>query len=171
MRADTDADGQFESASVAKTLTLHRRGQGFPVELPPRQGLVIRIRKESGRRKQALASDAALSTEDIVFVPEYRRVDVTVHNIGARPARGFEVALYLDDREIGRQFVPHLAAPTELLPQTVRLGFPYVPQAARSRFRAVLDPENVLDEITETNNRTTIELDTPLVGKKQHAHP
>ena len=104
-------------------------------------------------------------------MPEYRRVDVTVHNIGAEAARGFDVVLLAGDEEVGRQSVPNVSPPGSLEPSTVRLGFPFTPAKGESEFTAVIDVANHVDEITEINNRTTTAIETPLVRKRRHAHP
>ena len=168
---DQDADGHFESITREHSLQLAHRGLGFAVELPPRQGTVVRVQWESGEANRSLAADLAVSPRDIEFIPEYRRVDVTVHNIGAIPARSVEVALYEADRVVGRQLVPGVQAPDALLPATVRVGFPFIPKSPRGKFRAVVDAANGIPEISERNNEAQADLDTPLVGKKRHAHP
>ena len=168
---DQDADGHFDSVTREQSRRLAHRGLGFAVELPPRRGMVVRVRWESGETSHSLAADLAVSPSDIQFIPEYRRVDVTVHNIGALPATSLEVALYDADRVVGRQVVPRVQAPDALLPSTVRVGFPFIPEASRASFRAVVDAANTIPEISERNNQARADLDTPLVGKKRHAHP
>ncbi len=168
---DRNADGHLESVTRGQSRQLAHRGLGFAVELPPRQGTVVRVRWESGESNRSLASDLAVSPNDIQFIPEYRRVDVTVHNIGALPARSLEVALYEADRVVGRQLVPRVQAPDALVPATVRVGFPFIPESPRGRFRVVVDAANTIPEISERNNEARADLDTPLVGKKRHAHP
>ena len=168
---DDDADGDFESITRQHSRQLAHRGLGFAVELPPRQGTVVRVQWASGEPNRSLAADLALSPDDIQFIAEYRRVDVTVHNIGAIPARSLEVALYEAGRLVGRQLVPGVQAPDGLLPATVRVGFPFIPKSLRGRFRAVVDAANGIPEISERNNEAQADLDTPLVGKKRHAHP
>ena len=168
---DDDADGDFESITREHSRQLAHRGLGFAVELPPRQGTVVRVQWASGEPNRSLAADLALSPQDIQFIPEYRRVDVTVHNIGAIPARSLEVALYEADRLVGRQLVPGVQAPDGLLPATVRVGFPFIPNSPRGRFRAVVDAANGIPEISERNNDAQADIETPLVGKKRHAHP
>ena len=168
---DQNADGHFESITTEYSGPLAHRGLGFAVELPPRQGTVVRVEWESGEPNRSLAADLAVSPRDIEFIPEYRRVDVTVHNIGAIPARSLEVALYEADRVVGRQLVPSVQAPGALLPATVRVSFPFVPKSPRGKFRAVVDAANGIEEISERNNEADADRETPLVGKKRHAHP
>ena len=168
---DQNADGHFESITRKHSRPLAHRGLGFAVQVPPRQDTVVRVRWESGEPNRSLAADLAVSPRDIQFHPEYRRVDVTVHNIGAIPARSIEVALYKSDELVGRQLVPAVQAPDALLPATVRVGFPFIPKSPRGKFRAVVDGANGVLEISERNNEAQVDLDTPLVGKRRHAHP
>lgn len=51
------------------------------------------IEKRPSYANRSLAADLAVSPRNIQFIPEYRRVEVTVHNIGAIPARSLEVAI------------------------------------------------------------------------------
>lgn len=150
---------------------LTHRGRGFPVDLPSHQAVIVRIEHESGDALRSLAPDLALSPGDISFLPEYRRVDVTVHNVGAKAARSFAIALYSGDRLVGRKRVPYLPAPDALVPSTVRIGFPFVPEASKAQFRVAIDEEGAIDEIAERNNAAEVELATPLRQRKVHAHP
>ncbi len=168
---DADSDGRLDSVSFAGTLPLTHRGQGFAFDLPPRLGVVVRIRWKSGASTRSLAPDLAITARDLAFVPEYRRIDVTVHNVGALPARSFEVVLYRDGQEAGRQSVPHIPAPTGLVPATVRVGFEVEPTADRARFKAVIDERGAVAELAERNNVAEVVLELPLVAKKRHAHP
>jgi len=69
-------------------------------------------------------------------------VDVIVYD--GDPAAG--------GKEIGRQTIPHIAAPIDLDPKMVRLGFPYDMEGREHTIYAVVDPEGAIDEITEVNN-------------------
>ena len=133
--------------------------------------MVVQIRRGSGRQDPSLAPDFALSPRDIAFVAAYRRVDVTVHNIGALPARSFDLVLYHHDQETGRRVVPRIPAPESLLPSTLRLGFPLDPIAPHGRFRVVVDEAGRVSEIGENNNVAETELATPLATRARHAHP
>ena len=168
---DEDDDGLLDSVVMSKVRRLTHRGRGFLVDLPFRQSTILRIEHETGDPIRSLAPDLALSSRDISFVPEYRRVDVTVHNIGGREARSFDVALYNGNRPVGRKRVPNLPAPEGLVPSTVRIGFPFVPKLSKGKFRAAVDEEGAIDEIAERNNVAEVELTTPLIQRKVHAHP
>ena len=168
---DADEDGQPETVGDASVLRLTHRGQGFPVQVPSRTAVVVRVRHHSGSSRPSLSADLALSPRDIRYNPEYRRVDVTVHNIGAAAARSFDVSLYVGRDLRGRRSVPHLPAPSSLLPETVRVGFPFDPIEGRASFRAVVDESGQIPEITERNNSAEAEIATPAVPRRRHAHP
>lgn len=168
---DEDGDGHPDSAVTAQVGRLTHRGRGFSVSVPARQAMIVRIGHQAGEPMNSLASDLALSSRDIAFAPEYRRIDVTVHNVGAEAARSFDVTLYRGERLVGRKRVPHLPAPDALVPSTVRLGFRFVPDAPRGRFRAMIDEDGLINEIVESNNVAEADLATPLMQRKRHAHP
>jgi subtilase family serine protease len=116
-----------------------------------------------------LSADLALSSDDIQYLPEYTRVDVTVHNLGSQPARGISVTLYDGDREIGRQRIPGIEAPLGFDPKTVRVGFRFTPARASHTFKVVVD--SAVPEITKRNNTIVVERATPSAPPKQHATP
>ncbi len=104
-------------------------------------------------------------------MPEYQRIDVTIHNVGSLAANSFDVSVYRDEELVGRGDVPSLPAPSSLVPATVRVGFPSTPAERSGRFRAVLDEGGQLPEITERTNSAEAEIGTPSVPKKRHAQP
>jgi hypothetical protein len=53
---------------------------------------------------------------------------------------------------IARGTISYLAWPNNFLPQTLRLGWPYSPKSKAVTFTAVIDPENKIEEICESNN-------------------
>ena len=133
--------------------------------------MIIRIDRQAEDPVRSLVPDLALSGCNSAFVPEYRRFDVTVHNVGAEVARSFDVAPYSGDRFVDRKRVPHLPAPDSLVPSTVRLGFQFVPGSSKGRFTGRIDEEDLVDEIVESNNVAEAELATPLMQRKRRAHP
>ena len=53
---------------------------------------------------------------------------------------------------IARGTISYLAWPNNFLPQTLRLGWPYSPKSKAATFTTVIDPENKIEEICESNN-------------------
>ncbi|RLI81424.1 MAG: hypothetical protein DRP01_10905, partial [Archaeoglobales archaeon] len=86
------------------------------------------------------------------IVNEIATVDVTIANVGDGDAEGFNVSLYADGELVGVKTVESLVAGGE-----VTLEFEWTPSEAKTyELRAVVDPDNVVDEINETNNRMIV---------------
>jgi hypothetical protein len=157
----------------SEKVLLKNRGQEIRFQIPARAEYVIQMKMLSEPARRALYPDLALSEEDIRFVPEYRRIDVTVHNIGSADAHRVTVVLAEGTRELGRQMIPHLGAPLDLDPKTVRVSFDYTPDGkpGAHEFHATIDPDARIEELTRANNQATAAFSTPLVTRKQHASP
>jgi hypothetical protein len=168
---DADSDGQADRIDERRKLTLETSGQDVPFRIGGRSQVVLEIRRVAAGKAQALLPDLALSPADIQFRPEFAKIDVAVHNIGAAAARGVTVVL-LDDRqkEIGRHVIPHIPAPLDLNPSVVRVGFPYdLAGAANRAFTAVVETEGSQREITKVNNRTSATCPAKLARRRSHA--
>jgi len=163
------AEYRCRAGTQEQTMMLRSLGQEIPVTLPGRTEVVLEVTRTTGTSKQRLVSDLSLSSADVRFVPEYHRLDVTVHNIGAAAARKIVVILMEGGREVGRQVIPNIEAPVDLDPKVVRIGFEFTPAKPRHAFTVVIDPDGKIEELTDRNNRVTVEIDTPAVPRKQHS--
>jgi subtilase family serine protease len=80
-----------------------------------------------------------------------------VHNIGSAAAEEVPVALYEgtpeDGKLIGKSLISHLDWPKTFDAQTIKFGWRYSPAASEATFTAVVDPDNEVEEIVETNNQ------------------
>lgn len=169
---DGDQDGRMDQVAETRRFTLEHRGQEVRVRFPARTTWIVDMRRtRAGATTRTLAPDLALSPEDIRFVAEYRRIDVTVHNVGSAAARGIRVLLYDGDVQIGSQTIPNIEAPHDLDAKTVRVGFGFVPRQKQHTLKAVVDPDGRIKEINESNNVAVAERATPLVPPKQHSSP
>jgi len=76
-----------------------------------------------------------------------------VHNIGARPSPPTRVVL-LDRRgnRLASQDIPTIPAPVDLVPRRIQFQFS-PPPTDPAKYTIVVDPENGVPEITESNNR------------------
>ncbi len=146
-------------------------GQDVSFLLPARTPFVVELERKAGVAQRGLTPDVALSAEDMFFNPPYRRVEVTVHNIGSEPARDVLVVLLSEGQEIGRVRIPHIAAPLDLDPKTVRVSFAVQPTGQKRRFTVRLDPEGAIQEITKRNNEVSVDLDLKQVPAIQHSSP
>jgi hypothetical protein len=169
---DLDNDGRPDRIEESRRFVLESTGQDVPFRIAGRTQRAIEIRRVSQRpAARSLLPDLALAPSDIQFRPEYGKIDVAVHNIGSVATRQVTVVLYDDQqKEIGRQLIPHIAAPLDLNPQIVRVAFPYdLSKAADRRFTAVVEPKEGTREITTTNNRTSAVCPAEVARRRRHA--
>ena len=83
-------------------------------------------------------------------------LSVTIHNIGAAPAEDIAIHLLAPNGEVrARAIVARLDPPADLQPQTAIVGIttedPITPD-----WRLVIDPDNQIPEICETNNAIAV---------------
>ena len=168
---DADNDGRADRIDESRRFRVESTGQEIPFRVGGRSQVVVELRRVSQGQTKELMADLALSPADIQFRPDYGKIDVSVHNIGAAAARGVTVVL-LDDqqKEIGRQLIPHIPAPVDLNPSVVRVGFAYdLSRAADRKFTAVVEPEGGMREITRVNNRAAAVCPAKLAQRRRHA--
>ena len=71
----------------AWTSQLGYRGQELPVEIGPREQLILSVERSSKLHLQRLLPDVALSAGDVTYNARFRHIEVAVHNIGSSRAR------------------------------------------------------------------------------------
>jgi len=133
---------------------IRTRGQVVPITLPPQKVYVLDLRLEEAMPVPQRASDLALHARDITV--QGKQVIVDVHNIGNAAAKNCAVAVQRQEREawttLGVQRVPRISQPVNLSPYLERLIFDVPGLDLTAAYRIVIDPENEIDEICETNN-------------------
>jgi len=154
---DQTGDGTIDVEASVDEWTLPQRGVPISFTLPPRRQFVVEVSRLSRGAHTKLLPDLGISREDVIFSASSEQLIVKVHNVGSQPARDADVIVYDGDpaaggKEIGRQTIPHIAAPIDLDPKMVRQGFPYDMEGREHTIYAVVDPEGAIDEITEVNN-------------------
>ena len=154
---DTNDDGVLDRIEKEAIAVLHRHS---PIDLILPPGRQTRIEIEQVERLDDLVdrADLALSpldTErDIHITWQYDSlVRIRVHNIGARPAERVEVALIRNGEKIFTRILPEIEAPHDLKP---RLGVIYT-TLAQVGDAIVVDPDDEIPEITESNNRLVVD--------------
>jgi hypothetical protein len=155
--ADTDGDGEMDGDSPGREWTLPQRGVPIVFELPSRTQFVVEVSHLRRGAERKLLPDVGISREDITYSSESEQLIVKVHNVGSESARRVKLVVYdgpvAAGAEIGRHVIPHIPAPIDLDPKTVRIGFPYDLQDSERTIFAVLDPDSEIDEITDLNNQ------------------
>lgn len=146
---DADGNGQPDAVSASFEKMLHRFA-GIPIDLPPRQLYAVRIDLVERSPEDFFdRADLAIAPQDVVRTSS-GALQVTVHNVGNRPATNIEVALL--DKEghlVQAHTVPHLEAPLDLVPRRIPVQFEQVPAGV---VQVALDPTNQIAEINEENN-------------------
>ena len=102
--------------------------------------------------------DLVVSTGSIVLTPPAPRdgeavsIDVTVQNGGEQEATGVTVTLYEGNTEVGSEIVDTLAANCQT---KVSFAFDTTAKSGAHEIRVLVDPNNTISELSETNNEAT----------------
>ncbi|MFQ6096227.1 MAG: sugar-binding protein [Armatimonadota bacterium] len=144
---DADADDVADAISREETVEV-ARATAVPLSLPPKAVAVLEL-------QQVQRLDDITSRPDLAVAKREMRIEDgvltgVVHNIGAREAARFTVAL-LDagGKTRARQSLGPHAAPLDLEPK--RVNFRRLPRNLRG-YRLVVDPQDEIPEIFEGNN-------------------
>lgn len=142
---------------------LLERGQSLPLELPPRQVVVLSIRRIRAAEKQAAhLPDPALGPDAIEVlgapvVGRECRVRTRLHNVGSASAKRVRARLLDGARLVSRIDWTDVEAPIDLRPVVRTVDVPWRPGVAgRCELVLELEPGPGPDEITRSNNRRTL---------------
>jgi hypothetical protein len=155
---DRDDDGNSDGPDTVTEFALEQRGQPCEVELIGQTPYIISFKQVAKGRGQKPMPDLSLWAGDIEYHAEKGYLTVRVHNTGTKEASDIRVVLYEGTsaraKVIASGTISYLAWPDNFLAQTLRLGWPYSPKSKETTFTAVIDPENKIEEICESNNST-----------------
>jgi hypothetical protein len=146
---DSNNDGKIDEVKKSFESILARYSV-VPVKLPSKQTWIVKITQLEKKYDIRSCADLAISSREIKFDKLERKLNFTVHNIGAKESGKFTVSLYAGDRKIQDLSVENIDAPTDLLPKRKELSFENPPE--NGKLRIVIDPNNEIQEITKTNN-------------------
>jgi len=154
---DTDDNGVLDRVEKEKTMVLHRHA---PIDLLLPPGRLTRIEIDQVEPLNDLLDRADLALSPLDTVRELNMtwqydslVRIRVHNIGARPAAQVEVALLRNGQKILTRLLPEIEAPIDLAPR-VAMTYTTIAQPGDT---IVVDPDNRIPEITESNNRLVVD--------------
>lgn len=144
---------RYQWGEPRRVPVLHR-ATPVPLVVPPGVEYVVDLRLDEPLAVPPTACDLAIHGRDIAV--QGNLLTLTIHNIGNAPAEDFAVALQQCQSDnwqtLQTQRVPLLSPPAELTPTLARASF-HVPQLdLEQRYRFVVDPEERIREICETNN-------------------
>ena len=153
---DKDDDCNPDGPGAVMRFVLDQRGQPCPVKIIGRTPYIISFKQTTKGRGQKPTPDLSLWEGDIEYHSEKGYLTVRVHNTGTMEASDIQVVVYegipANGKIVSRGTISYLAWPNNFLPQTLRLGWPYSPKSKEATFTAVIDPENKIEEICESNN-------------------
>jgi len=158
---DADLDGNPDGGPVfeGQPVKFRSAGQPVPVRFQSHKTHIAVIEQTSEGRSDAPLPDLCASSKDIEWNDYHDWVMVRVHNTGIAPADFIEVVLYEgtpeSGREIGRGTLSHLPWPRDLVAMTHKLGWSLNVPPEGITLTAVIDPENKIEELVETNNRAS----------------
>jgi len=156
---DEDEDGEPDGPGTVTEFTLSQRGKSCPLRIEGRKTHIVTLEKVRKSGAVGLLPDLAMWEHDIEYNADKRFIMMRVHNIGSKEVVEVPVILYEgtpeDGTVIGRSQISHLDWPKTLDPQTLKFGWRYQPTSPEATFTAVVDPDNSVDEIVETNNTVT----------------
>lgn len=160
---DTDQDGEVDSDEETRSFVLDRYGKRLQVALAPKQTTIVEFTRTQLGRGGRLLADLAIVSDEIIYHPDERQLEVTVHNVGSAPAEDFDVVFFSvppagEKQEIGRAKISYLAWPSDFEPKTMRVGMQFSLQSQTDRIRVEVDPDDRIEEITPTNNVAEREL-------------
>jgi len=150
-----------ESKSTIEKYILKGRAGRYELDVPSRQETVIRFQLVKALKRQGSLPDPAICTDDITIVdtPEKHAIlKLTVHNLGSAPVRELPVVLLSGSQDkirvIARSLIDFLPESRDLQPSTVSIKLNNI--TLSPDIRVVIDPEQRIEEICESNNEVSI---------------
>ncbi|MCE5248823.1 hypothetical protein LLG96_01245 [bacterium] len=129
-----------------------RRFDVVTLPVPPETPLVIRIRQIEHHDRPAELPDLVTDPWDVTR--SGATVTAVVHNIGNGAAENVVVRLLNGEDTIQDKTIARLDAPVDFKAKRTTVTFGNVP--ASRNLRVVIDPDNVIPEILEENNRASV---------------
>lgn len=134
------------------------RGAGPTVTVPPGKVWVVDLRLHEPIARPEDLPDLAIGTHDIARTG--RQIRVTVHNIGNAAVPGFKVILQGERagawETVGHTEAEPMAGIQDFMPARQQVTFALPENLPDATLRAVLDPDDQIDELYESNNAITL---------------
>ncbi|MBI2193029.1 MAG: hypothetical protein HYU36_13705 [Planctomycetes bacterium] len=153
LHRDANADGAAEDALLQREMELDR-GAALDLDLPPRQGSLLKVEAIETRPMEYDLPDAAIGLADVVL--EYGdHLHATVHNLGSKPVEN--LAVRVSDGHtgavIGERVVRRIEPPLDLLPKTEMVEITNANAITKRSILIELDPERKHPDLNRYNNR------------------
>ena len=149
--------GDWELTVGGKTRTVRfGRDRRVSLRIPARREYTITMKLQGEGRDFNQLPDLGIGCEDVAV--NGNAVEVTVHNISGQDVDGMEIALAdARGKVLVRERIPAIAAPADLIPKTAKVTLQLPSGRKATGLNVLLDPDNRIEEIYETNNRIQIQ--------------
>ena len=140
---------------------LQERAGRYELDIPSRQEIVIKFQLVNALKRQEPLPDPAICTDDITILKaneKHATLKLTVHNLGNAPVRELPVIVMNGSqgkkRVLARYVIDFLPESRDLQPSTVSIMLNKI--MLSTNLRAVIDPDQRIEEICESNNEASI---------------
>ena len=125
--------------------------RAIPLEIPAGQEYTVSMALKGKGKDAAGRPDLAIGAPDVVVGPT--AVTVTLHNLAGVTSPTMDVVLKdASGAIVARTRAPRIPAPTDFIPKTATITFPLTGQTDVRGWQVVIDPNNKVDELYESNN-------------------
>jgi len=160
---DTNADDRVDRP-IRDELLKVERGTEITFDLEPAGEYILELRQLTKGPEWSSRADVAVCDRDVFCSPSAPKagtaatLKVCVHNIGTQDAS--QVSVWAEElpagRLIGQRTVALVPRPRSMVPSQVMVTIPWTVSAEVQSVHVVVDHDNVVEELYEGNNRTTI---------------
>jgi hypothetical protein len=147
--------------NTTQRFTLNERAGKYELNVPSHKEIMIRFQLVKVLKRQGPLPDPAICKDDITIVDTNEKhctLKLTVHNLGSAPVKKLPVVVMSgsqgNKRTLARTVIDFLPESRELQPSTVSIKLDKI--TLSTGLRIVIDPEQRIEEICESNNEASI---------------
>lgn len=131
------------------------RGRNITLTIPPQCNYRIEMRLKGKGKDYNQLTDIAVGYEDIKIANG--QIQVQLHNLSGKDTPEIVVALESPTGEtLSSTISPSIPAPNDLIPQTSTVLIPLPANTSIKGCHIIVDPDNKIDEIYESNNQISL---------------
>ena len=146
---------------MTEKFILEGRAGRYELDVPSRRETLIRFQLVNALKRMEPLPDPAVCKDDITIVganEKHATLKLTIHNLGSAPARELPVVVVSGSqgkkRVLARSVIDILPESNNLQPSAVSIMFNKI--ALSPGIRVVIDPDQKIEEICESNNEALI---------------
>jgi hypothetical protein len=162
IRRNTSKKHQDSKSTIEKFILKERAGR-YELNVPSRRETMINFQLLKAVKRRGPLPDPAICADDITILKANKNnatLKLTVHNLGSAPARKLPVVIMNSSQDKKRilagTVIDILPESRDLLPSTVSIKLNKI--TLSQGLRVVIDPDQNIEEICESNNEASISL-------------